>query len=90
MNIRIVVIEEDIKKGQKLCPEKCPIALAIIRATGIHCKVGVTRAHLYPDQGESSIAYIPGDIQAAIVQFDRTGCMELLEFDLEFEKCSGT
>lgn len=88
MNIRIVVTEEDIKKGQKLCPERCPIARAVIRATGIHCKVGVTWVHLYPDQGESSSAYIPGRIQAAIVRFDRTGLMELLEFDLEFEKCS--
>ncbi len=86
--MNITVTERDIRKGRPLCPERCPIALAIIRATGIHCKVGVTCAHLYPDQGESSNAYIPARVQSAIVVFDRTGLMELLEFDLEFEKCN--
>lgn len=88
MNVHIVVTEQDVRKGRKLCPERCPIARAITRATGMHCKVGVTRAHLYTKTGEVVRADIPGAIQGAIVRFDRTGYMELLEFDLEFEKCN--
>lgn len=85
MNVHVVVTEEDIRKGRKLCPEKCPIARAIIRETGIHCKVGVTCAHLYPESGILSSAYIPSTVQSAIIRFDRTGCMKILEFDLEFK-----
>lgn len=88
MNIHIVVTEQDINKGRKLCSERCPIARAITRATGIYCKVSVTRARLCPRTKESSIAYIPSDIQSAIMRFDRTGYMELLEFDLWFEQCN--
>lgn len=85
----VSVTRADIRKGAQLCPERCPVARAVIRETGIEaCKVGVTKVSLYPVSGEVWKANVPGRIQAAIVRFDRTGYMQALEFDLEFEKCS--
>ncbi len=89
MNVHVIVTERDIKKGRQLCPERCPVAYAIRRETGIEaCKVGVTRAAVYPVSGEVWKAYVPSVAQAALVRFDSTGRMELLEFDLEFKQCS--
>lgn len=85
MNVHVVVTEQDIREGRKLCPEQCPIARAIIRATGTNCKVYLTFAYLYPESSGVHRAYIPDAIQSVIRRFDRIGCMELLEFDLEFE-----
>lgn len=89
MSIHVTVTRRDINRGVKLCPQRCPVARAVIRETGIEaCKVGVTKVHLYPVSGEVWKAYVPGVAQLAIRRFDSTGLMELLELDLEFEKCS--
>lgn len=89
MSIHISVTRKDINRGAQLCPQRCPVARAIIRETGIEaCKIGVIKVHLYPWSGEVWAADVPSKAQAAIVRFDSTGLMEPLEFDLEFEKCS--
>lgn len=81
--IRIEVTAEDIEQGVRNDCSFCPVARAIYRAlNNPDCVVFVTSRCV---TGNNGFAELPDSAQSAIESFDRFGCMEPFDFELELE-----
>lgn len=80
----IIVDEQCIRAGVRREGEKCPVALALQRATGSAWAVGNTSAS--PVEGEYFELRLPEAVVARIGAFDSTGGMRPFRFDIDFER----
>ena len=77
--MRITVTAEDIKTGHRWHPRKCPIALAMTRAFGVECSVGIT---IYCVVGKNKTHLLPESAWMFIDAFDNEREVSPFEFDV--------
>lgn len=81
--MKVEVTAEDIAMGQRYSAEKCPVALAIERATGRRAIAGLTTIHWYPP-GESWMCRqgLPREVARFIRAFDHGRPVSPFSFSL--------
>lgn len=80
----VIVDQQCIKAGVRREGSKCPVALALRRATGNAWAVGNTSAS--PVEGEYFELRLPDAVAARIGAFDSTGGMRPFRFDIDLEQ----
>lgn len=80
----VIVDEQCIEAGVRREGAKCPVALALRRATGNAWAVGNTSAS--PVEGEYFELRLPDAVAARIGAFDATGGMKPFRFDIDLEQ----
>ena len=81
MKIKVSVTEDDIENGGSAC-HNCPVARALLRATGVMWKV-------HGDTGETRLGiewrpyWFPGLVGEFVRSYDK--CFDVLPFDFEIE-----
>lgn len=78
IRLSVKVTAEDIAKGERLEPCRCPVALAVSRLT--HFTPSVLGYALVLDD---RVYHFPGRVHRAVQRYDRGGAMEPMEFELE-------
>jgi hypothetical protein len=70
MIVEVSVTQGDIDTGERCSPQRCPVAKAASRATGLNASVGIRSADLFK-QGEEPIeAGLPPEAVKFIKDFD--------------------
>lgn len=84
MTVRVRVTQEDIDAGVRDDCNRCPLALAVMRAVPQAKMAVVTYASvkLVMDATTLVTAKLPDRATLAIVEFDSSGTMSPFEFDL--------
>lgn len=80
----VFVDEQCIRAGVRREGQKCPVALALQRATGNAWAVGNTSAA--PVEGEYFELCLPKAVATRIGTFDATGGMRPFRFDIDLEQ----
>lgn len=79
----ITVTQDDIRWGDQLDPELCPIAHAIIRTLNAkYVSVGTSRCRWTTDKGSYN-ASLPDEADNFIITFDRGEDVEPISFELK-------
>ena len=80
----VFVDEKCIRAGARLEGGKCPVAVALHRATGNAWTVGNTSA--WPVEGDYFELYFPDEVVARIGAFDATGAMTPFRFEIDLKR----
>ena len=84
--IRIEVTREDILHGEPREPHYCPIALATKRAIPDACRIEVIEDdEAYWLLTDREMVVLPEVAQQFVEEFDETGLVLPIEFDLEID-----
>jgi hypothetical protein len=83
--IKIDVTSDDIAKGEREQPCRCPIALALTRAHPGQWVLGEHTADFYFDDADGTIS-LPNEARDFIKRFDNGDPVEPFSFELELDE----
>lgn len=84
--IRVEVVDEDIREGERLSIRSCPIARAICRASGLSSEdisVTPTEVHFYVGVSGIATSSLPEAARMFVWNFDKGNPVRPITFDLE-------
>ena len=83
--MKIEVTQDDIDNGLRIDCELCPVAKAIVRATGKQARVSAVGVFFFPETPSAKQIFLPSKVQLFIKSFDRKEPVQPFSFDLDIE-----
>ena len=80
---KITVMQRHIDEGERLCDERCPIALALAGMNYEHPRVGVYSAGYFSGDGSWRRVSLPVEAGQFVLDFDAREPVEPFRFQLD-------